>query len=135
MAVILFMFCYASTSGEGLIVHSTCLYSRVKLSWSLSNCVIHIPLKALASVTYTCISTIYCILGNVSPFYFHPLCPCCQQIYHSFNPNCVQANSRWGRIVCKCRGQNLHWVKITLNTVITCINWNCFYNMILIHAL
>lgn len=87
MAVILFMFCYASTSGEGLIVHSTCSYSRVKLSWSLSNCVIHIPLKALASVTYTCISTIYCILGNVPPFYFHPLCPCChQQIYHSLIP-------------------------------------------------
>lgn len=80
---------YASTSGEWLVVHSTCTYSRVKLSWSLSNCVIHIPLKALVSVTYTCISTIYCILGNVPPFYFHPLCPrCLQQIYLSLSQLC-----------------------------------------------
>lgn len=116
MAVILFMFCYASTSGEGHVVHSTCTYSRVKLSWSLSNCVIHIPLKALVSVTYTCISTIYCNLGNIPPFYLHPLCPRChQRIYLPLIPTVS------GRIVCNCRGQNLHWVKITLNTVIKCV--------------
>lgn len=65
------------------------IHAHVKLSWSLSNCVIHIPLKALVSVTYTCISTIYCILGNVPPFYFHPLCPRChQQIYLSLSQLC-----------------------------------------------
>lgn len=56
------------------------------------------------------------------PFIFTPYALVVISKFISLYPNCVQANSKWGRIVCKCRGLNLHGAKITLNTVIMCMN-------------